>query len=289
LSSDYRDCSDAAIHATEFAQETGDTFLFALYNTISSAALLHLGQWRRMQRGAVTALAKAEKNANPLATIVCRLVIGMLHSEALDFAGALTHCEKTYDVPFETSPWVYFFRRIVLAKACLGLRDYPAAWLQFDAVIKKTEGEGNDMDSLFYAYFCNSLCEYHLEVGELAQARARAAQLYDFTSRAPDRNYLALAHRVLARIAFVTADVAAARRHLSAAIAIVETTKLPLAAWRVYGTAAALCDEMGDHDKAADYRRCGAAVVQTLAADLHPGDALRSIFLAVFEAESARL
>ena len=30
LSSDYRDCSDAAIHATEFAQETGDAFLFAL-------------------------------------------------------------------------------------------------------------------------------------------------------------------------------------------------------------------------------------------------------------------
>jgi len=289
LSSDYRDCCVAATHARELAQEIGDVFLFALYNTISSAALMHLGQWRRMQRGAAAALARAEKNANPLATIVCRLVIGMLHAEALDFAGARTRCEETYDVPFETSPWVYFFRRIVLAKACLGLRDYPAAWLQFDAVIKKTEGEGNDMDSLFYPYFCNSLCEYHLEVGELSQARVRAAQLYDFTSRAPDRNCLALAHRVLARIAFVTADVAAARRHLSAAVAIVETAELPLAAWKVYGTAAALYGAMGDHDKAADYRRRGAAVVQTLAADLDPGEALRSIFLAVFEAESARL
>jgi DNA-binding winged helix-turn-helix (wHTH) protein/tetratricopeptide (TPR) repeat protein len=289
LSSDYRDCRDAATHATAFAQQTGDAFLFALYNTLSSAALLHLGQWRRMQRGAEAALAKAEKNANPLATSVCRLVIGLLHVEALDFAGARARCEETYDVQFETSPWVYFLRRIVLAKACLGLRDYSAAWLQFDAVIKKTEDEGNDMDSLFYPYFCNSLCEYHLELGELAQARARATQLFDFTSRAPDRNYLALAHRVLASIAFVNADVAAARRHLSAALAIVETAELPLAAWKIYGTAATLYAEMGDHDKAADYRRRGAAVVQTLAADLHPGEALRSIFLAVFEAESARL
>jgi DNA-binding winged helix-turn-helix (wHTH) protein/tetratricopeptide (TPR) repeat protein len=289
LSSDYRDCSDAATHATEFAQETGDVFLFALYNTLSSTALLHLGQWRRMQRNAEAALAKAEKNANPLATIVCRLVIGLLHVEALDFAGARTRCEETYDVRFETSPWVYFFRRIVLAKACLGLRDYSAAWLQFDAVIKKTEGESNDMDSLFYPYFCNSLCEYHLEVGELAQAHARATQLFDFTSRAPDRNYLALAHRVLARIAFVNADFATARRHLSAALAIVETAELPLAAWKIYGTAATLYAEMGEHDKAADYLRRGAAGVQTLAADLRPGEALRSIFLAVFEAESARL
>jgi tetratricopeptide (TPR) repeat protein len=189
----------------------------------------------------------------------------MLHAEAVDFSGALERCEETIDVPFETSPWVYFFRRIVLAKACLGLRDYSAAWLQFDAVIKKTEGEGNDMDKLFYPYFCNSLCEYHLEVGEIDQARNRAEQLYDFTSRAPDRNYLALAHRVLARIAFVSADVAAVRRHLSKGLAIVETTPLPLAAWKVYVTAAVLYDEMGDHDKAAAYRRRGAAVVQTLA------------------------
>jgi hypothetical protein len=79
-----------------------------------------------------------------------------------------------------------------------------------------------------------------------------------------------------------------ARRQLSAALALVGNAELPLAAWKVYGTAAALYGEMGDHDKADDYRQRGAAVVQTLAADLDPGEALRSIFLAGFEAESAR-
>ncbi|WMT72659.1 hypothetical protein [Bradyrhizobium sp. Ash2021] len=48
-----------------------------------------------------------------------------------------------------------------------------------------------------------------------------------------------MAHRVLARIAFVTANVATARRHLSAALAIVGTAELPLAACKVYGAAAA--------------------------------------------------
>ena len=94
---------------------------------------------------------------------------------------------------------------------------------------------------------------------------------------------------MLARIAFVTGDFAVVRRQLSAALALVGNAELPLAAWKVYGTAAALYGEMGDHDKADDYRRRGAAVVHTLAADLDQGDALRSIFLAGFEAESARL
>jgi DNA-binding winged helix-turn-helix (wHTH) protein len=289
LSSDYRDCYVAATHARELGQETGDVFLFALYSAIASSAFLHLGQWRLMQGGAVAALAKAEKNANALATIVSRLIVAMLHVEALDFSGARRHCEETYDVGFEISPWVFFLRRAVLSKACLGLRDYQAAWAQLNAVVQKTEVEGNDMDSLFYPYFCNSLCEYFLETGDLAQAQKRALQLYAFTSRAPDRNYLALAHRLLARIAFVTGDFAVVRRQLSAALALVGNAELPLAAWKVYGTAAALYDEMGDHDKADDYRRRGAAVVQTLAADLDPGEALRSIFLAGFETESARL
>jgi tetratricopeptide (TPR) repeat protein len=153
---------------------------------------------------------------------------------------------------------------------------------------RKTEVEGNDMDSLFYPYFCNSLCEYFLETGDLAQAQKRAEQLYAFTSRAPDRNYLALAHRLLARIAFVTGDFTVAKRQLSAALALVGNAELPLAAWKVYGTAAALYGEMDDHDKADDYRRRGAAIVQTLAADLDPGEALRPILLAGFEAESAR-
>jgi len=289
LSSDYRDCCVAATHARELGQETGDIFLFALYSAIASSALLHLGQWRRMQGGAVAALAKAEKNANVLAVIVSRLMVAMLHVEALDFAGARRHCEETHDVGFETSPWVFFLRRAVLAKACLGQRDYQAAWAQLNAVVQKTEVEGNDMDSLFYPYFCNSLCEYFLETGDLAQAQKRAVQLYAFTSRAPDRNYLALAHRLLARIAFVTGEFAVVRRQLSAALALVGNAELPLAAWKVYGTAAALYGEMGDHDKADDYRQRGVAVVQTLAADLDPGEALRSIFLAAFEAESARL
>src|SRR6202043_2669989 len=122
LSSDYRDCCVAATHAMELGQETGDVFLFALYSAIASSALLHLGQWRLMQGGAVAGLAKA----------------------------------------------------------CLGLRDYQAAWAQLNAVVQKTEVEGNDMDSLFYPYFCNSLCEYFLETGDLAQAQKRALQLYAF-------------------------------------------------------------------------------------------------------------
>jgi hypothetical protein len=55
-----------------------------------------------MHRGAKAALAKAEKNANPLATIVCRLVIGMLHAEAPD-AIALD-CALRFESPHDSRP-----------------------------------------------------------------------------------------------------------------------------------------------------------------------------------------
>ena len=49
----------------------------------------------------------------------------MLHVEALDFAGARRQCQETPDVGFETSPWVFFLRRAVLAMAP---QPRPANW-----------------------------------------------------------------------------------------------------------------------------------------------------------------
>ena len=288
LRSEYRDCSVAARRVKEVVQETGDVFLFGLYNTIESAALVQLGQWRMLQRGVVAALGVAEKNSNVLAGIMCRLIIALLHVEALDFAEARKRCEEIRNLSFETSPWLYFFHQTVLAKACLGMQDYPAAWGHLGDLIQKTEVDGHDLDSMFSPHFFNTLCEYFLETGALVQAQERAAQFYDFTVRAPDLNYLALAHRVQAEIAFGSGNLAEAQHHLSSAIEIVESADLPLAAWRVYLTASALYGSSGDVDKAALYRRRCEAGIETLAGNLDDDDPLRSRFLAGFAAESGR-
>lgn len=288
LRSEYGDCSAAAKRVKDMAQETGDVFMFGLYNTIESAALIQLGQWRTLRRGVDAALSVAEKNSNVLAGLMCRLVIALLHIEALDFAEGRKRGEETDDLPFETSAWMFFLRRTILAKACVGMRDYPAAEVHLNAVIQKTEIDGFDLDSVIYPQFFNALIEYLLETGAVAPARERAAQLYDFTAKAPDRNYLAVAHRLLAKMALSAGDLVQATDHLAKAVEIVEQSDIPLAAWKVYLSASELYGRIGDPAKAAHYRQRCQARIDALAENFDRDDPLRVAFLAGFAAESAR-
>jgi tetratricopeptide (TPR) repeat protein len=275
LRSEYRECEIAAAEGRALAQETGDVYLFGLYNMIESTALLHLGRWGDLQRRADAALAMAEKNANARAIIMCRLTIASLHVEALDFAGAKQRCEATPDSAFEADPFVFFYRRIILARAFLGLGDLAGALATCTEIVQKDEIDGVDLDANIRPHLYHSLGGYHLATGDLARAKQRALQLYDFTATAPDRNYLALAHRLLARIAVAGGDPAEARQHVSRAVALVETGDLPLAAWKVYQTASLVHGSLGEGDESEDYRRRSDQVIFSLAASLDHGDALR--------------
>ena len=71
------------------------------------------------------------------------------------------------------------------------------------------------------------------------------------------------------------------RSHLSQAIAIARTAGVPLAAWRVYATAARFHENSGEPQKAAKYRCRSDQIVRSLTNSLEPNDPLRSVeFLA---------
>jgi DNA-binding winged helix-turn-helix (wHTH) protein len=275
LRSDYRACESATAKGRALAQETGDVYLFGLYHTIESIALLHLGRWGDLERKASAALAMAEKNANTRAIIWCRLTIAFLHVEALDFAGAKARCADTSDPAFEADAFVFFFRRVILARACLGLGDIAGAFAICAEIVQKDEIEGIGLDANIRPHLYLALGGCHLATGNLAEARRRALQLYDFTAAAPDRNYLALAHRLLARIAVADGDPAEARQQVSRALALVESGDLPLAAWKVYQTASLVHGSLGAGDECEDYRRRSDQVIFSLAASLDHGDPLR--------------
>jgi hypothetical protein len=69
-------------------------------------------------------------------------MIANLHIEVLDFEGAKENCEKVFDLKVEVDPFNFFIGRTFLARAYLGLRDYPAAWAQFDQIIHRIEVDG---------------------------------------------------------------------------------------------------------------------------------------------------
>ena len=52
----YQECRLSATHGKRLAQEAGDIYVFVLFNVMESTALLHLGEWRQLQRETASAL-----------------------------------------------------------------------------------------------------------------------------------------------------------------------------------------------------------------------------------------
>ena len=279
----YLECRLSATHGKRLAQEAGDVYVFVLFNVMESTALLHLGEWRQLQQETAEALAMAEKNANQPARALCCLTFAWLHAEAMDFQGARELCEQIDDTILDENPFAFFFHRAVLAKAFVGLNDRQSALKQFDDVQRRVDADGTGLDFTIYTQFYHCFGEYCLLVGDIDQARTRAAQLREYAAPAPDRNHLALAYGLLARIALAAGDLDDARAQLSRALATLDNADMPLAAWRVYQTAAEVFESFGETSKVSEYRRRFEDVIRTLAQNFDPEDRLRASLLAALE------
>ena len=283
----YQECRVSATHGKRLAQEAGDIYVFVLFNVMESTALLHLGEWRQLQRETATAFALAEKNANQPASALCRLTLAWLHVEAMDFHGARERCEEVDATMLDENPFAYFFHRAVLAKAFVGLNDPRSALKQFDDVQRRVDADGTGLDFTIYTQLYHSFAECCLLLGDVAQARIRAVQLLEYAAPAPDRNHLALAYALLARIALASGDLEEARAQLGRALEILDDADLPLAAWRVFLTAAEMCERFGEPGKASDYRHRFENVMRTLAQNFGPEDRLRASLLTALETKKS--
>ena len=277
--SEYEACRIAGKNGKDLTRRMGDVFMFVLFNVLEATALLHLGDWRELRRETTLALAMAERNANRPAIVLCQLTLAWLEVEALDFAGARQRCEDIQEAVFEGNLFAFWFHRAVLAKACLGLGDHAGALQRIREVLAKLEDEDTDLDFTIYTPFYHCYSEYFLATGALSEAREQAEKLYRYSAAAPDRNHLALAYNLMARIALANGDVADAGKHIADAIATLGQERLPLAARRVYQTAAAYYAVTGDDGRAAEYRSRHEQVVQSLAANFSGDDPLRLALL----------
>jgi predicted ATPase len=276
----YQACRLSATQGKVLAREVGDIYVFVLFNVMESTALLHLGEWRQLRQETAEALAMAEKNANKPAIALCRLTFAWLHVEAMDFQGARRLCEEVDNTILEEHPFAFFFHRAVLAKAFVALNDPKGALKQLEDVQRRVEADGTGLDFTIYTQFYHCFGEYCLLVGDTAQARTRATQLRDYAAPAPDQNHLALAYGLLARIALAAGDIDDARVQLASALATLDNADLPLAAWRIYLTAAKLYESLGDANQASKYRRLFEEVMRTLAQNFDTDDVLRTSVLA---------
>jgi tetratricopeptide (TPR) repeat protein len=283
----YQECCHSGTEGKRLARQAGDIYVFVLFNVLESTALLYLGEWRRLQKETNSALEVASKNANRPAIALCRLTLAWLHVEAMDFEGARALCESVDDEILGENQFAYFFQRAVLAKAYVGLGQ--PARQQFDDVRRRMDQDGIPLDFTIFTPLYLCLGEYCLQIGDFEQARRWAIELRDYAAPAPDNNHLAIAYSLLARIAFGAGDRDEAGAHLSRALSIVENAEFPLAAWRVYDTAAEIFTKTGDTAEAVKYQNRFARVLRTLARNFEPSDRLHQSLLDAVTTRSARL
>lgn len=146
------------------------------------------------------------------------------------------------------------------------------------------EDDGVPLDFTIFTQLHYCLSEYNLAIGDLDQARTSADRLRDHAAPAPDLNHLALAHGLLARIAFASGDRQGALDQLSLALSIVEDADLPLPKWRVYKAANEIFSGVGNSSEASKYKNRFSGVLLNLSKNFDAEDPLHGCLLTALAA-----
>jgi hypothetical protein len=125
----------------------------------------------------------------------------------------------------------------------------------------------------------SALAELWLAKAELQQARAEAEQFLDVTLTTAERTWQALAWEMNARVAMAGFDMAKAKDFIAKGLSASEGFEVPLASWRVHGTAAELYARAGNSELAEYHRTLSRDTIMKLANSLPASDPLRKTFL----------
>lgn len=136
------------------------------------------------------------------------------------------------------------------------------------------------MDWIWLIPLRQSLGDYWLQQLEYERANREAQTVCEMASQPGEATYLAQAWCTQAEAALAQQQGPEPEPKLRQALALMGRVEAPLAAWRVYATAARWAQQRGDHAQAERYCTQSAAVIRQLADSLGEADALRRTFLA---------
>jgi hypothetical protein len=284
-SSAYRDAHRSAVESLAILFEGGEenpylSTAYWLSQFIVPWSLLLLGEWGEMLREIEDGITMVDKNGDAYRAQTLRLYQAWLHLHAMDFAGVLATCEAVLPLVGEParSPW----RRLCLvfagtAEAALG--HYERAWHYLVTVQDEMERQ-----RVIHDWYCRMLLEsaltdFWLAQGDLAQAQLQAERFLHATLATAERTWQALAWDATVRVAIAAGDLARAHACMAQALVTMEGFEVPLAAWRVHATAAALYECTGDSGMADHHRDLSRTTILYLAQSLPAEEPLRHTFL----------
>jgi DNA-binding winged helix-turn-helix (wHTH) protein len=282
-SSEYHEASRSANEG--FAILLGDyeenpylSWTFQVYGNLVCRCLLYLGDWGEALRRINQRVEMVEKNGDRQGATFARMEVTWLTLEAMAFTRAQQLLESAFPV---FAPIPMFLRHWLLwagsAEAGLGNHDLALEYLL------KCRDE-MDQRPLMADWFMRmplqrALTEAWFSTGELRNARVEAEQFLKVTQVNKERAFQALAFEVNARLAIAEQTLDRAQDFIAKALQSMEGFEVPLAHWRVHGTAAELHRRLGNRELADQHRELSRATILKLANSLASDEPLRRTFL----------
>lgn len=236
------------------------------------------GEWGQALKEIETTIALLERNGDHTRGQEMPLHEAWIRLHAMDFSGVLAICQSI--LPAVRIPSGIRLWHILTGSAEAALGNYDRALEHLQKV--KDEMERLPlMDDWYQSLPLQAaFVELWLGTGDLTQAYDAAERFLNTALATAERTYQGLAWEAAARVAIAAEESARAEECIAKALSTIEGYEVPLAAWRVHGTAAEIHERAGTHDLAVKHRRHGREIIMNLANSLGPEDPLRMTFLA---------
>jgi hypothetical protein len=127
---------------------------------------------------------------------------------------------------------------VLAGSAEVGLANHESALRRFVAVKDEKDGQMVIHDWYTRMMLESGLTDLALATGDLARARPQGERFLQVTQATAERTWQALAWDANARVWIAAGDVARGKECVDNALATMKGFEVPLAAWRVYATAA---------------------------------------------------
>jgi DNA-binding winged helix-turn-helix (wHTH) protein len=258
--------------------------------TLAALNLVFLGEWGEAHSEFAAASAVMQKNSNERRTLWLQVQRALLHLHARDFRGVLAICNSALailrDPVFRMSPgWPGGYpgqlrpALVLSGLASVDLGDYTKALEDLS-----TAAADMDQQKVFFDWYWRmplaaGLTELRLATGDRTSAQGEAKRFLDAALATEERTWQGLAWEANARVALANRDHSRARDCIEQALATVQRFELPLAAWRVYATAADLEEGSGNLVAARLHRDLSRATILRLANSLPKEEPMRKSFL----------
>jgi tetratricopeptide (TPR) repeat protein len=257
--------------------------------------LQFLGEWGDALRELEEAITLLDKNADNVWGRSVRMCRAFVHLHAMDFAGVLAICNSALPLlrdpglrpaPADPAPFPMEFRMCLTltGAAQTGLGNYDSALEHLLTASGEMGHPAVAWDWWWRMPVASALTELWLAKCDLAQARSQAKNFLNIALATAEHTWQALAWEVNARVEMAEEEWSRAEQCIAKALLTIEGYDVPLAAWRVHGTAAALYagrenDAVAEHPAAEHHRELSRAIILKLADSLAAEEALRKTFL----------